>query len=241
MLRTLALIATQVFIMPFFAIAAMGSSLVSPGGPRALRIIGAWGRLSLAVSGVEVRVHGREEAEAAGPAVIVANHTSAQDIYLALGYVPIPYRMVAKESLFRIPFLGLGMRATGMVPLERSGTRRDVRRLAELDLRDPAAQRLFAFPEGTRSPDGRLQRFKRGAFATAVAQGVPVIPLAIVGACRVQPPHSWGVRGGRVELRFLAPVFPAGPAHEDRDALMDEVWRRMTEALPAEQRPGATD
>ena len=64
-----------------------------------------------------------------------------------------------------------------------------------------------------------------------------MIPLVIVGACRVQPPHSWRVRGGTVELRFLAPVRPAGSAPGDRDALMDEVWRRMAEALPAEQGP----
>ena len=241
MLRTLSLIATQVFIMPFFAIAAMGAALFSPRSDAPLRIIRGWARLSLAASGVTVRVQGLEQAAAAGPAVIVANHTSAQDIYLAVAHLPVPYRVVAKDSLFRIPFLGLGMRAAGMVPLERSGTRRDVRRLAGLNLHDPAVQRLFAFPEGTRSEDGRLQRFKRGAFAAAVAQGVPVIPLAIAGASRVQPPHSWRVRGGEVELRFLPAVAAAGSSPADRDELMDEVWRRMAEALPAEHRPGTQD
>ncbi len=237
MLRTAALVATQVFALPFLALAAMAASILDPRGSGAFRVGRAWGRLSLSASGARVRVVGRENAENAGPAVVVANHTSAQDIYLALGHAPIPYRMVAKESLFRIPFLGMGMRAAGMVPLERGGSRRDVRKLATLDLSDPRVQRLLAFAEGTRSPDGRLQRFKRGAFAAAVAQGVPVVPMVIIGAHRIQPARSWRVRAGEVEIRFLPPVTPGGTTPGDRDALMEEVWKRMAEALPADQKP----
>ncbi len=171
-----------------------------------------WGRLLFALEpGFPVRRDGLEHL-GEGPYVLVANHSSVLDIPACMG-LPLPLRIVAKATLFRVPVLGWMMRLSGQIPLARAGLGPD------LDETLAACRRTLAegtsvlfFPEGTRSPDGRPRRFRRGAFRIALDLGVPVLPVAVYGAHHTLSKGSaWPWRlYAPIAVRVLPPIDPAG-------------------------------
>lgn len=239
MYRFLLVTLVHIFVMPPLALFGTLVMLVAPRTEMVPRVARAWSRVALRAAGVRVTIHGRERLEATRPAVVVMNHTSAIDIYVACGYLPIPFRMVAKEQLFRIPIFGWALRVAGFVPLERSGGRADLRRLKGIRWDKRRRAVICFFPEGTRSRDGRLARFKRGAFAVALRERLPVLPVAIVGACKIQAARGWRIAPGEVEVRALPPLDGAVSGDADRDALCDAARALILEALPDDQRPAA--
>lgn len=176
-----------------------------------------------------VRVEGRERALRAGPCVYVSNHQSMVDI-LAVFATHLPYRWVSKRANFFAPFLGWTMWLNGYVPLRRGhlpSIRRMLRR-SEACLRGGSS--LFVFPEGTRSPDGEVQSFYRGAFWMAVRAGVPIVPVVMEGTASVLPKSSALISPQAVTVSILAPV---DPKHFDNDSrrLRDHVRALMIDEL----------
>jgi 1-acyl-sn-glycerol-3-phosphate acyltransferase len=98
-------------------------------------------------------------------------------------------------------------------------------------------QSFLIYPEGTRSPDGRLQDFKKGAVVMAIRAGVPIVPVACSGAHRVMEKRSFKIHPGEILVEFLAPIYPAGYAYEQRDELNKVVHDALAAGLPADQRP----
>ena len=184
-------------------------------------------------AGARVAVTGRERLPAGRGALIVANHGSWIDIPALYMALPVPLRFVAKRELGRVPFLGWYIRAMGMVFVDRSSVRRahaTVGRAAEL-LAQGAA--VLSFPEGTRSRDGRLGRFRSGGFGAALEAGAEVVPVAIVGAGRVLPPDGFRVRPGRIEVRVGAPIPTAGLDPADRAGLARRAHAAVEALLAA--------
>ena len=237
MLRGLLVLAVHLLAMPPLALGGTVVALLWPRSEMVGRVAHLWSRLTLAAAGARVTVTGRERLQAHRPAVVVANHTSALDVFLFCSLLPIPFRMVAKKQLFRIPFLGWAIAAAGFVPLERTGGRKDLDRLASVRF-DPARGEVIGFyPEGTRRRDGRLGSFKKGAFVTAIREQVPIVPVAIIGARRVLQPGSLRARAGSVEFRVLEAEPTAGLTIADADSLRDRVRARIAQALPPDQLP----
>ncbi len=178
-----------------------------------------------------VRVEQRELGLSAGPCVYVSNHQSMVDI-LAVFATYLPYRWVSKRANFFAPFLGWTMWLNRYVPLRRGhlpSIRRMLRR-CEAELR--AGNSLFVFPEGTRSHDGELREFFRGAFWLATRHGVPIVPVVIEGTRDILPKQSLLIRPRAVVVRLLPPV-DARPFGRDDRKLRAEVRSRMTTALGA--------
>jgi 1-acyl-sn-glycerol-3-phosphate acyltransferase len=176
-----------------------------------------------------VKVFNRDVGLRAGPCVYVSNHQSMVDI-LAVFATYLPYRWVSKRANFFAPFLGWTMWLNGYVPLKRGhlpSIRRMLRR-CEAELR--AGNSLFLFPEGTRSDDGELKAFYRGAFWLAVRHGVPVVPVVIEGTRDILPKRSLLIRPQEVHVRVLPPVDVAAFGRNDR-ALREAVHERMSEGL----------
>jgi len=169
------------------------------------------------------------------PCLLVANHQSWIDIPVLFRSVPVPLRFLAKQELARVPFLGAYIRAMGMVFVDRRDARRakaSVDRVAA-SLRGGAA--IVSFPEGTRSADGRVGRFKSGAFDAVLAAGADVVPVGIVGAGRVLPRDGFRVRPGRIEVRFGAPIPTRDLGRADRAELArraEEAVRSLVEGAP---------
>jgi 1-acyl-sn-glycerol-3-phosphate acyltransferase len=178
-----------------------------------------------------VRVEGRDAALAVGPCVYVSNHQSMVDILAAFA-TRLPYLWVSKRENFFVPFLGWTMWLNGYVPLRRGhlpSIRRMLRR-SEGRLRE--GQSLFVFPEGTRSPDGSIKGFYRGAFWIAARCGVPIIPIVIDGTGDILPKQSLLISPQRVVARILPAVHPRDFAGDDR-ALRDHVHAAMARELAA--------
>jgi 1-acyl-sn-glycerol-3-phosphate acyltransferase len=181
-----------------------------------------------------VRVEGRERALAVGRCVYIVNHQSMVDI-LAVYATRLPFLWVSKVQNFYAPFLGWNMWLNGYVPLRRGhlpSIRRMLRR-AESELRSGAS--LCVFPEGTRSRDGELKAFYRGAFWLAVRAGVPVVPVVVEGTGSILAKGKLGIRPRRVVVRVLEPISPA-QASQDPRALRDLAHARIADELRALRR-----
>ena len=159
------------------------SSLVDHRGNIAHWCARLWSRLILATTGVRVHISGVERVPSDGGYVFISNHQSIYDIPILFSVLPFQLRIIAKASLGAFPVLGWHLRYTGHLLVNRarpgSATLQQVAGLMGL------GHSLLVFPEGTRSADGRVGRFKRGLFLMAVEAGLPVVPVAVIGSRHV--------------------------------------------------------
>jgi 1-acyl-sn-glycerol-3-phosphate acyltransferase len=193
-----------------------------------------WARLILGTSRIRVQVQGLENFEPERPYVFCSNHLSLMDIPVVFGYLPVQFRMMAKKVLFRLPFLGWHLRRCGHLPVDRKNPKEALRsfELAAQRVREGAA--LVFFPEGTRSRDGVLHEFKRGAFLLAIKAGVPVVPMAIRGTRECLLPDTLVVRAGNATLTVGRPIQTSGMTHHDAERLAQATQQAIGEMLNAE-------
>ncbi len=195
-----------------------------------------WARNCLKACGATLGVRGLEHVDPRRHYVMVSNHQSHLDAPAILATVPQKVRFVAKRSLFYIPVFGAAIWAAGNIPVNRKakGSAKkqldDVRRVVGKELS------VLFFAEGTRSDDGVLLPFKKGAAAMAIDGGVDVLPLAVAGTREVLPKGFSWIHPGPIGLAFGPPI-PVAPFGGDRDALTAklraEVERLMGEAEAA--------
>ncbi|MCC6743485.1 MAG: 1-acyl-sn-glycerol-3-phosphate acyltransferase [Acidobacteria bacterium] len=191
-----------------------------------------WCRLIAATAGMRVSVDGIENLPEPGvPVVYMANHQSYMDIPVLFGFLPVQFRIIAKESLFKVPFMGWHLTRAGNIPINRTNRREAMRSIARAAERIREGTSVVVFPEGTRSRDGSLQAFKAGSFKLAMTAGVPIVPLTIIGTCRVLERDSLLIRPGRVALRIHPAIPSAGMRSAEIESLMDAVWIEMAEPL----------
>ncbi|MGZ6126241.1 MAG: lysophospholipid acyltransferase family protein [Myxococcales bacterium] len=164
------------------------------------------------------------------PFVAVANHQSFLDVFM-LARLPWEMKWVAKESLFKIPWLGWMFRLSGDIPVRRGDHESGQAVLAAARRYLDHGMSVMFFPEGTRSRDGRLQAFKSGAFRLAIEAGVPVLPIAVSGTAEGMPKGSPWVRPARPRARVLAAVPTTGLSPDEADRLRDEVRERIAAAV----------
>lgn len=198
---------------------------------------GTWGiRVTLKIIGVRVRAEGMDNLPP-GVCIFAANHVSALDPPAALVGIPRRISFLAKKEVFKVPVVATAMRLTSIVPVDRAA------REAALGSMDRAREVIqqgisfVVFPEGTRSADGRLRAFKKGAFALAIQAGVPVVPLSILGSRALMPKGKLAVRPGEIILRFGKPIDGAAYTMKRRDELMARVHEAVAASLPENMLP----
>jgi 1-acyl-sn-glycerol-3-phosphate acyltransferase len=160
-----------------------------------------------------------------GPAVYAANHASAFDILIVFGHLPVDFRIVYKKSLSLVPLLGWAIRLGGHIPIDRANAFRARRSLAAAARRIRDGTSVVVFPEGTRSPDGAVGRFKRGSFGLAIEAGVPIVPVSLLGVKSVVPHGLTSLRAGAVRVVLHPPVATTGRSAADAETLAEEVRR----------------
>lgn len=236
MLRSIWVAFFLVFHTIFFATIVIGAAALRVRGGVYMWVTRNWSRGFLWASGVRVRAEGLEHVAAGTPRIVVSNHLSWYDIIAIASVLPGTFLFIGKKELNRIPFFGLAWRAAGHISIDRSDRERayqGLRRAGERVRAEGAA--VVIFPEGTRSRDGRLQPFKRGAFSLAVETGVPVVPTVVQGSYEIMPPGSYAIHARPVRVRF----FPPMPV--ERGASTEAVSRRvrglMLEALGEHELP----
>ena len=188
------------------------STLVDRSGDFGHRCARAWSWLILKTTGVEVRVEGLERLDPARSYVFAANHQSIYDIPIVFASLPYQLRIIAKESLGKIPFMGWHLQRTGHVLVDRSkpgaGTVKKMARLVA------EGHSLIVFPEGTRSTDGAVARFKGGSFVIALDAGLPIVPISIVGSRHVMFRGELTVHPGAVSLIVHDPIETSGAGRD---------------------------
>jgi 1-acyl-sn-glycerol-3-phosphate acyltransferase len=172
-----------------------------------------------------------------GTCVFAANHTSNADGPVIVGAIPRRIAILAKKSLFNIPVVGTAFRQARFTPVDRGSPERAK---ASIELAVGYVKQgtsFLIFPEGTRSKDGRLQPFKSGALLLAIGAGVPVVPVACIGAHRIIPKNSPSIRPGEATVRFCPPIDAAAYRPADRAKLAERVRAAIADGLPPDQRP----
>ena len=165
-----------------------------------------WARSICVVSGVTVQVEGTETLQTGHPYIFAANHQSQFDIFAIQGFLGIDFRWLAKKELFRVPIWGAAMRRAGYIPIDRSHGRQAIKSLEKAAKKIAKGTSVIIFPEGTRSKDGKLQKFKSGAMLLAIKSGVPLVPVAISGTYDVLPKGHLLVRSGQVRIKVGQPI-----------------------------------
>jgi len=203
---------------------SLGSSVFEARGYFAHWCARTWSRLILATTGVRVEVVGLERLDPGRTYVFVSNHQSIYDIPIVFWSLPYQLRIIAKESLGRFPFLGWHLRRTGHMLVDRR--RPDRARIFGWASRlTSQGLSLIVFPEGTRSRDGHVARFKGGSFYLALEAGLPVVPLSIVGSRHVMRKGRLATYPGHVRLVIHEPIVTEGLAGSDAKAFAEEVRR----------------
>ena len=184
-----------------------------------------WSWLILASTGVAVELTGVDTLTPRQTYIFVSNHQSIYDIPIVFSTLPYQVRIIAKKSLGRFPFLGWHLRRTGHLLVDRRSPdpRAILRQWMELVSKGLS---LVVFPEGTRSLDGRIGRFKAGSFLLAIQAGLPIVPVAISGSRHVMLKNRLMVKPGKVTLVVRPPIETAGryePTVEGARRLADEV------------------
>ena len=187
-------------------------------------------------AGVKIRVRGLERIPE-GVCLFAANHTSSADAPAVVGAIPRRVAILLKESLFRWPIVGQAFRSAHFIPVDRGARDSAIASIERAAEALRAGQSFLIYPEGTRSPNGRLQEFKKGAVVMAIRAGVPIVPMVCSGAHRVMGKRSLVIRPGEIVVEFLEPVDASKYTLEDRDDLNQRVHDLMAAALPPDQRP----
>lgn len=230
MIRTATFWVVTVPSTAFFSLVSILGGLLR--APRGLHdwVHRNWARSLLWAAGVRVEVAGIENVLRDAPQVFIANHQSIFDVFAMLAHLPASIRFIAKQELGRIPVLAQAMRAAGHVFIDRQnrhGSGRTMRTAGERMKRENLS--LGLFPEGTRSRDGRLGTFKKGAFLLAIETQVPIVPVCVNGSHGVVAGRR--VRSGRMSLSVAQALPTQGKNAEDRDAVLEAVRQTIASGL----------
>lgn len=200
-----------------------------------------WSRLLLRLVRMRLSVHGQcPDFNDGRRYMILCTHASHYDIPASFVALPGSIRMLAKRELFAIPFLGRAMQAAEFPSIARQQHAQALRDLERARRMMESGIVLWVAPEGTRSPDGRLQPFKKGCFRLALDTDAVIIPVAIRGIQHVLPARTWRLNLDQpVQLMIGDPIDAAGYGLDGLDSLMTDCRTRMQHLLDGQQAPGA--
>jgi len=186
--------------------------------------------------GVRVRVQGLERIPP-GTCLFAANHTSSADAPAVVSAIPRRIAILLKESLFKWPIVGQAFLSAHFIPVNRNVHEAALASVEKATEALRAGQSFLIYPEGTRSPDGRLQRFKKGAVMMAIKAGVAIVPIACSGAQKIMEKKSLVMNPGEIVVEFLEPIDASKYSLEERETLNERIRAALAAALPPEQRP----
>lgn len=192
-----------------------------------------WCRLVAWSIFARIRVHGTENIRGDEPYVYMANHSSLIDTPALFAYLPYQFKIMAKKELFYVPFMGWHLWTSGNFPVDRGDGRKTAKSLRLVIEGVKGGKSLAVFPEGTRTPDGRLQEFKPGAFKIALRAGVPIVPVTIRGTFKLLPKTTLAPRPGRVEVFIGTPIATSAYTEKQLPELIARVRAAIQENLDA--------
>ena len=217
------------------AILAVVLSLVT--SPRTASRLSAvpWARILSFFAPMRVRVEGRENIDPRQSYVLVSNHQSQFDIFLLYGWLGIDFKWVMKRELRTVPGIGTACDRLGHIFIDRSNHAAAIATLEEAKTKIVNGTSVMFFPEGTRSRNGKLKQFKKGAFRMAVDLGLPILPLTVTGTRDVLPAGTSDLMPGSARMIIHPPIPVEGLMAADCSRLSDQVREVIASALPSDQ------
>ena len=182
-----------------------------------------WSRIACMITLCPVSIKGTENLLKGKSCVFVSNHQGAFDIFLIFGHLGTPIKWMMKKGLAKIPFIGFACRMAGFIFVDNSTARMAQKSVQEAKHKLKHGRSLVIFPEGSRTYDGRLGHFKRGAFQIAVEQQLPIIPITLNGPYKVLPIGSLNVRPHHMEMIIHPPVIPHKKGGNDKEMLQNLI------------------
>ena len=186
-----------------------------------------WGKLNLALSGVSMSVSGDEFIDKNQPYIVMANHQSYYDVFALIGYLPLPLKWVMKMELRKIPIFGFACETVGHIYVDRGNSDKARKSLKAAGEKIRAGSSVVFFPEGTRSPYGKLQSFKKGGFVIALEAGVPILPVTVVGGRKILSKKSLRILPGDMKLIIHKPIPVDEYTYETREKLVERVRKAI--------------
>ncbi len=193
-------------------------------------------RMAVGLAGVRLEVKGLEKIPRDRAVVFMPNHQSNCDPPAVVSILP-PVLVLGKKEFFRVPVLGKAMRLRGFIPVDRKNREQAIRAVEQAVESLKAGYSFLAYPEGTRSPDGRLQPFKKGVFVMAIKAGAPVVPISVSGAIKIMRKGELAMRPGVVRITLHDPIPTEGYAVDDRKVIMEQTSRAILSGLTEEEWP----
>ena len=228
MLRLIFFIPVLVISTTISAILALLVGLLNPYGRYATAVFRGWARSLLLAAGIKPEISGLENIEPEESYILIANHQSHMDIPVLTCVLPVPLRIIAKKELFKIPFLGWGMKGVGMLSIDRSNRKKSIDTLKEAEeIIKTHVLSILAFPEGTRSDDGKIHPFKKGPFILAINTGLPLLPVSVSGTRKITPKGKISIHPGRVKVIIHPPVSTDNLTLGDRHKLVEDFQKTI--------------
>ncbi|MEA3471091.1 MAG: lysophospholipid acyltransferase family protein [Thermodesulfobacteriota bacterium] len=182
-----------------------------------------WAKLNLKLSGVSMSVCGDEFIDENQPYIVMANHQSQYDVLALIGYLPLPLKWVMKIELRKIPIFGIACEKVGHIYIDRGNSKKAQKSLKAAGEKIRAGSSVVFFPEGTRSPDGKLQPFKKGGFVMALEAKVPILPVTVVGGRKILPKKSLRILPGNMKIIMHEPIPVNEYTYETKERLIEQV------------------
>jgi 1-acyl-sn-glycerol-3-phosphate acyltransferase len=194
-----------------------------------------WARILAFMAPMRVRVEGRENIDPRQSYVLVSNHQSQFDILVLYGWLGVDFKWVMKQELRSVPGIGMACDRLGHIFIDRSNHAAAMATLDAAKKKIVDGTSVMFFPEGTRSRDGKLKRFKKGAFRMAVNLGLPILPLTVTGTRDVLPADTSNLMPGSARLIIHPPVPVEDKTVDDCPQLSNKVREIIASALPSDQ------
>jgi 1-acyl-sn-glycerol-3-phosphate acyltransferase len=196
-------------------------------------IAAKWARVVCWFTPVQVTLEGAENADPERTYVVVCNHQSQYDIFLVYGWLQLDLKWVLKAELRKVPGVGIGCEKAGHIFVDRTNPEKARKAVSDALSGVGDGVGVLFFAEGTRSTDGKLKPFKKGAFRVATSQNLPVLPITIIGTRDIQKPKSMMIFPGKVRMV----IHPAIEVNGDEDAkaireLMSKTRAAVASGLP---------
>lgn len=217
----------------FSTLTVISSALINPHF--ASRVFGStWARLLAWLVPIRVTVQGAENAEPHRSYVVASNHQSACDILVIYGWLRLDLKWVMKAELRKVPGIGIGCEKAGHIFIDRHNPKQAAETINRSLARLGDGIGILFFPEGTRSPDGRLLPFKKGAFHTAIGQQIPILPVTVTGTREILPSRSLTPFPGPATLHIHPAIETTGLTLDEMENLRQKTREVIAAALPGD-------
>jgi len=230
-LRALFLILSAAVYTAILCLPALAACFLDPSGRLPSFIQRTWVKWLLRTNGLHLKVQGLKNLEKGRAYILISNHASILDIPAIIAALPFPVRFLAKRSLIWFPLFGWFLYFSGHVLIDRESSLSAMKSLKKAASLMQNGTCVIGFPEGTRSPDGEVKEFKRGAFLLARQSKFPIVPLSISGTYQILPRTGWCFYPGTISLQIGNPIPLHGFSLRQVQPLMEKIRNTIIQNL----------